>query len=147
MKTMKKLVFSLVLFVMATFSFAQSGPKIEFKEETINYGEVERGKDSGKRVFEFTNTGDAPLIITNVRSTCGCTVPTKPTQPIMPGKSDKIEVQYNMSPGPISKTITVESNAVNKEGGIVTLRIKGTVIVKETPNPMEKPKAIIEQVK
>ena len=54
MKTMKKLVFSLVLFVMATFSFAQSGPKIEFKEETINYGEVERGKDSGKRVFEFT---------------------------------------------------------------------------------------------
>ena len=76
----------------------------------------------------FTNTGNAPLIITNVLSTCGCTVPTKPDEPIMPGKTGKITVKYNMAPGPIRKTITVESNAVNYEGGRVALKIKGEVI-------------------
>jgi hypothetical protein len=63
-----------------------------------------------------------------VLSTCGCTVPTKPNEPIMPGKTGKIEVKYNMAPGPIRKTITVESNAVNYESGRVALKIKGEVI-------------------
>jgi len=58
----------------------------------------------------------------------------------MPGKSDKIEVKYNMSPGPIRKTITVESNAANVEGGRVSLKIKGEVIVKQEVNPLEKKK-------
>ena len=59
----KLLVYLTVLVGMA--SFAQTGPKIEFKEETINYGEVEKGKDDGIRIFEFTNTGDEPLLIRN----------------------------------------------------------------------------------
>lgn len=117
---------------------AQTGAKIEFKEETINYGNVFKGEDSGKRVFEFKNTGDMPLIIKDVKSSCGCTVPTKPTEPILPGKTGVIEVQYNMNPGPISKTITVESNAVNKENGMIALRIKGTVMVKEEKSLMER---------
>lgn len=127
---MKKLFGFLTFFLVSFFSFGQDGPKIEFKEETINYGEVVKGVDDGIRVFEFTNTGNAPLIITDVKSSCGCTVPTKPNAPILPGKSDKITVKYNMNPGPISKTITVESNAVNKLNGVVPLRIKGTVIIK-----------------
>jgi hypothetical protein len=127
---MKKLLVYLVVFVGFN-SIAQSGAKIEFKEETINYGEVEKGKDNGLRVFEFTNTGDAPLLISNAKSSCGCTVPEWPKEAIAPGKNGKISVQYNMSPGPISKTISVETNAVNKPGGMVALRIKGTVIVKE----------------
>lgn len=127
---MKKLFVFLTVFV-GMVAFAQSGAKIEFKEETINYGEVEKGKDDGIRVFEFTNTGDAPLLISNAKSSCGCTVPEWPKEAIAPGKNGKISVQYNMSPGPISKTISVETNAVNKPGGMVALRIKGTVIVKE----------------
>ena len=138
---MKKLLGLITVLVVSFGSFAQSGAKIEFKEETINYGEVVKGEDDGIRVFEFTNTGDAPLIITNVKSSCGCTVPSKPKEPILPGKSEKITVQYNMNPGPISKTITVESNAVNKPNGVVPLRIKGTVIVKEVLSPLEKKKS------
>lgn len=138
---MKKLLGLITVLIVSFSSFAQTGAKIEFKEETINYGEVVKGEDDGIRVFEFTNTGDAPLIITNVKSSCGCTVPSKPKEPILPGKSEKITVQYNMNPGPISKTITVESNAVNKPNGIVPLRIKGTVIVKEVVSPLQKKKS------
>ena len=121
---------------------AQSGAKIEFKqkENTLDYGTIYRGVDDGLRTFEFTNTGDAPLIIKDVRSTCGCTVPTKPTEPIMPGKTGKIDVKYNMNPGPIRKTITVESNAINVEDGRVALKIKGEVVVKEETSPLEKKK-------
>lgn len=128
---MKKLFGFLVICLLSLSSYGQDGPKIEFKQETINYGDVVKGEDDGIRIFEFTNTGNAPLIITNVNSSCGCTVADKPAQPILPGKSDKITVKYNMNPGPISKTITVESNAVNKPNGVVPLRIKGTVIVKD----------------
>ena len=135
---MKKLVLILV-FILAGFGAeAQSGAKIEFKEETINYGEVYKGVDSGKRTFEFTNIGDVPLIIKDAKSSCGCTVPSFSKEPIAPGKSGIIEVQYNMNPGPISKTITVESNAVNKENGMVALRIKGNVLVKEEKSILEK---------
>jgi hypothetical protein len=135
---MKKILFVLVAMFSGALAVGQTGAKIEFKEETINYGEVYKGVDSGKRTFEFTNTGDQPLIIKDVKSSCGCTVPTKPTEPILPGKSSAIEVQYNMNPGPISKTITVETNAVNKENGMVALRIKGTVLVKEEKSLLEK---------
>ena len=80
------------------------------------------------------------MIITNVQSTCGCTVPTKPTEPIMPGKSDKIEVKYNMNPGPIRKTITIETNAKNYLNGQVALKITGEVVVKEEVNLLSKKK-------
>lgn len=127
---MKNLAIYIILLFISSTGFSQSGPKIEFKakDNTIDYGIVTKKKDNGIRSFEFTNTGDAPLIITNVLSTCGCTVPTKPTEPIMPGKTGKIDVKYNMNPGPIRKTITVESNAVNYESGRIALKIKGEVI-------------------
>ena len=126
---MKKLLCLAVVLACGTSSFAQ---EIKFKADknTIDYGTVVRGVDSGVRTFEFTNTGDQPLVITNVRSSCGCTVPSTPQAPIMPGKSDKIEVKYNMSTGKISKTITVESNAKNVPNGTVQLYIKGEVVEK-----------------
>ena len=141
---MKK-IFTLV--AIAAFGFvsqAQGGAKIEFtaKDNTIDYGTISKNSDSGIRTFEFTNTGDAPLIIKDVKSSCGCTVPTKPTDPILPGKTGKIDVKYNMNPGPIRKTITVESNAINYEGGMVPLKIKGTVVVPEEVNMMEKKKTL-----
>lgn len=127
---MKNIATLLAIVFISSFGFAQNGPKIEFKakDNTIDYGTVTKKNDNGVRSFEFTNTGDAPLIITNVLSTCGCTVPTKPNEPIMPGKTGKIGIKYNMTPGPIRKTITVESNAVNYEGGRIPLKIKGEVI-------------------
>ena len=127
---MKKIITLIAIVFVSSLAFAQSGAKIEFaaKDNTIDYGRVSKGSDNGVRVFEFTNTGDAPLIISNVLSTCGCTVPTKPTGPIMPGKKGKIEVKYNMTAGPIRKTLTVESNAVNYVDGRVALKIKGEVI-------------------
>lgn len=140
---MKKI---LCLFGMFVFTISvQSQAKIEFKDNdnTIDYGTVTKDGDSGLRSFEFKNIGDAPLIITNVISTCGCTVPSKPTEPIMPGKSGKIDVKYNMSPGPIRKTITVESNAANYEGGKISLKIKGTVVVPEEVNVMTKKKSLL----
>ena len=76
---MKKLIAILFVGLMTAGLYAQETKvsKIEFKTEVIDYGTIEKGAD-GVRVFEFTNTGNAPLIISNVKSTCGCTVPKKP---------------------------------------------------------------------
>ena len=138
---MRKLLL-LIAFCASSAAFAQA--KIEFlNDTTIDYGTVSKDSDSGVRTFEFKNTGNAPLIITNVQSTCGCTVPSKPTEPIMPGKTGKIDVKYNMAPGPIRKTITVESNASNYEGGRIPLKIKGEVIAKQEVNLLEKKKSIM----
>ena len=140
---MKKLLFLYGAIILSITAQAQA--KIEFKDKdnTIDYGTVTKDGDSGLRSFEFKNTGNAPLIITNVISTCGCTVPSKPTEPIMPGKTGKIEVKYNMSPGPIRKTITVESNASNYDDGKIPLKIKGTVVVPEEVNVMTKKKSLL----
>lgn len=126
---MKKTIALVAFALISSIGFAQNGPKIEFeaKENTIDYGKVNKN-DNGSRDFLFTNTGNEPLVINNVLSTCGCTVPTKPDEPILPGKKGKITVKYNMALGPIRKTLTVESNAVNYEGGRIALKIKGEVI-------------------
>ncbi len=144
---MKKLLLLLPVMIFTTLGFAQTGPKIEFvaKDNTIDYGSVYKESDNGIRYFEFKNTGNAPLIITNVQSTCGCTIPSYPKTPVMPGQTEKIEVRYNMAPGPIRKTITVESNAVNHTGGQVALKIKGEVLVKKEINVLEKKKSIMSQ--
>ena len=141
---MKKKYLMLFISLISASVFAQKGAKIVFKakDNTIDYGTVSKSDDNGVRVFELTNTGNEALIITNVISTCGCTVPSKPKEPIMPGKTGKIEVKYNMNTGPIRKTITVESNATNYESGRVALKIKGEVIEKKEVNLLEKKKTM-----
>ena len=126
---MKKALILLAFALISTVGIAQNGPKIVFsaKDNTIDFGKVSP-TENGSRDFIFTNTGNAPLVITNVLSTCGCAVPTKPEAPIMPGKTGKITIKYNMALGPIRKTITVESNAVNYDDGRVALKIKGEVV-------------------
>ncbi|MBD1262957.1 DUF1573 domain-containing protein [Maribacter polysiphoniae] len=122
---MKKIV--LVLFVgLLGFSLTaqETGAKIEFKSETVDYGQITKGSD-GVRVFEFTNTGDAPLIISKVSSSCGCTIPKKPDGPILPGKTGEIQVKYDTNRvGPIRKAITVISNA---DTPTKVLKIKGEI--------------------
>lgn len=117
--------------------------KIEFKDTTIDYGTIEKGSN-GVRTFEFTNTGEAPLIISKVSSSCGCTIPKKPDGPIMPGKTGVIEVKYDTNRvNPIRKTITVMSNA---DTPTVALKIKGLVIDPSKNNVLEKKgKSVIEQ--
>lgn len=122
---MKKIV--LVLFVGLigfTMTAQDAAAKIEFKSETVDYGEIAKGSD-GVRVFEFTNTGDAPLIISKVSSSCGCTIPKKPEAPILPGKTGEISVKYDTNRvGPIRKAITVISNA---DTPTKVLKIKGEI--------------------
>ena len=132
---MKKLLL-LTVFLIGFQVFSQEKQaKIEFKQNEIDYGKIDKNSD-GTRIFEFTNTGNAPLIINRVKSSCGCTVPSKPTQPIMPGKSDKIVVKYNTHRvGPFRKTITVYSNAKNN---VVILKIKGKVVDPDSVNLKRK---------
>ncbi len=122
----KSILYACLLF--SVLGFAQIGPQIEFKNKVLDYGTISKKSDNGIRSFEFTNTGDAPLMIKAVNSTCGCTVATKPEQAILPGKTGKIVIQYNMMTGTIRKTITVESNATNVEDGISKLSLKGEVL-------------------
>jgi len=133
---MKKLITIMFIGLMTITGFAQEKmAKIEFKDTTIDYGTIEKGAD-GVRVFEFTNTGDAPLIISKVKSTCGCTVPKKPEGPIMPGATGEIQVKYDTKRVmPIRKTITVLSNA---DTPTVALKIKGNVIDPSKTSVLEK---------
>ena len=143
---MKNIFFTFGFLIVSSFVLAQNGPKIEFtaKDQTIDFGQVYQGVDSGMRVFEFKNTGNEPLIINNVQATCGCTVPSKPDSPILPGNSGKIEVRYNMNSGIFTKSVIVDSNAINFAEGKIAIKIKGEVIVKQEVNPLEKPKSMME---
>jgi uncharacterized protein YdeI (BOF family) len=120
---MKKFI---LVAVVALVSFAaQAQAKIEFKSETIDYGQIAKGSD-GVRVFEFTNTGNEDLVISDVKSSCGCTVPEKPKDAIAPGKTGEIKVKYDTKRvGPIRKTVTVYSNAAEP---IKALKIKGEIL-------------------
>ena len=119
---MKK-IFSLGIVLASAFCFAQS---IEFEKETIDYGTIKKGSDK-ERIFKFKNTGDKPLILSEVTASCGCTVPSYPKEPILPKKSAEIKVSYDTNRiGGFSKSITVMSN--DPEKGRVVINIKGNVI-------------------
>lgn len=138
---MKKLI---TILCIGLFSYALNAQaKIEFKSDTIDYGTIEKGSN-GVRVFEFTNTGNEPLIISKVSSSCGCTIPKKPEDPILPGKTGQIEVKYDTNRvNPIRKTITVISNA---DTPTVALKIKGEVIDPSKASVLDKKdKSIVQQ--
>ena len=146
-----KNLFTLLLISLFSISiYAQEATaKIEFKDDTVDYGKIENGSN-GVRTFTFTNTGNAPLVITNVKSSCGCTVPKKPTAPIAPGKKGEIEVKYDTKrTGFIRKTITVTSNATNVKNGVSYLKIKGEIKKVDNSSILEKkeekPKSIMDQ--
>lgn len=138
---MKKLVvFATLLLAVAVMTAQEvkdkNGPQLTFDEHLHNYGEIYVGGD-GTYEFIFKNTGNEPLILSKPRSSCGCTVPSWPKEPILPGEENKIKVTYNThKAGSFNKTVTVYSNAVNK--GAVVLRIKGSVVQKPTDALPEK---------
>ncbi|GHC58647.1 DUF1573 domain-containing protein [Ulvibacter litoralis] len=126
-------VFFIASFLFGTALFAQDAAAekgvFEFESKVIDYGTIEHNAD-GVRAFKFKNVGNAPIVITKVKGSCGCTVPTKPNGPIMPGETAEIGVKYATDRiGAFSKTVTVTSNA--SEATIV-LKIKGKVLA-DTP--------------
>ncbi len=135
---MKRIVLILAIAMMGFGAYAQeaaeskTAPEIQFDEQLISngtpvwdYGTIYKNGD-GQSYFAFENTGKEPLILSNVRSSCGCTVPKWPRNPILPGQNDTIYVKYATNRlGVINKSITVYSNAKNSP---VVLRIKGKVI-------------------
>ena len=90
----------------------------------IDYGTITQNSN-GLKIFSFTNTGNAPLIISEVKTSCGCTVPAYSKEAILPGDDGQIKIKYDTKrTGSFTKTITVLSNAVQSRK---TLKIKGTV--------------------
>ena len=150
---MKRFITLMSIFFLTIGLMAQEEPKeapqpdpnapvMTVENPTIDYGEVMKGEDDGVRYFKFKNTGKSPLKLVNVRSSCGCTVPTYPKEEIMPGEEAEIMVKYNMHPGRFSKSITITTNG---EPDRVVLRIKGTVLAPETP--VEKPQPMMSNDK
>ena len=124
---MLRLRFLFIVFFVSFISIQaqEKKPIITFEKEVINYGKI-TSKDSARRVFKFTNTGNAPLIIEKVKGSCGCVVLDYPKKPIMPNESAEIEIVYNvLKKGKISRTVTVTSNATEP---VKVLKIKGRVL-------------------
>ncbi len=140
---MKNIVFlSVLALLLSTSIFAQDNKKgaiIKFESNVHDYGSIFQGAD-GNCEFKFTNQGDEPLVLSSVRSSCGCTVPSYPKDPILPGQSNVIKVTYDTKRlGTISKQITVVSNATE---ATVLLSIKGNVLQK--PNEVLPEKQVNE---
>ena len=142
---MKNILALFIAFFSLTLVHSQEKkPEISFEKTVIDYGSVNKG-DNGVREFVFRNSGNAPLIISNVKSTCGCTIPKKPEKPILPGESEKIQVKYDTKRvGFIRKSITVTSNAASSPTTI--LKIKGQVVENNQQKGIERKKKSIVEV-
>ena len=144
---MKKFLFTLAAAAFVSGATAQEaiktattgGPQISVDKEVHDYGTMAQG-GNGTCEFIVTNSGDQPLIITNCKGSCGCTVPKCDTTPIPPGGKTTVTVKYDTKRvGPINKSVTISSNATNTPEKIV--RIKGTIEgAPETPtSPVKEP--------
>lgn len=116
-----------------------NAPIMTFESEVVDYGTIEQGAD-GVREFKFTNTGKEPLIISNARGSCGCTVPTWPKEPIKPGESSVIKVKYDTKRlGVINKSVTITSNSTTVTK---VVRIQGTIVAPKTSPVKEAPAGV-----
>lgn len=116
--------------MMAVTAFADdSYSEAKFEVKSHDFGNIKEEGGPVSCTFEFTNTGDKPLLIIDAVASCGCTKPDYPTKPIKPGKKGKIKVTYSPigRPGAFKKTVKIKTNG--KERSTV-LRIEGTVIPK-----------------
>ena len=109
---------------------ATSFPTLEFEESEYDFGNIERGTNV-EHVFKFKNTGEAPLVIVDATSTCGCTVPSFPDAPIAPGETGELLVKYNGSGmKAVTKIVTIKANT---EKGTETVKITAFVKSEEGP--------------
>jgi hypothetical protein len=123
---MKNLLLAVSAALFLAFSVEGKAQKIEFEQDFVDYGEIENGAN-GEKSLKFKNTGKEPLLITNAKGSCGCTVPEYPKEPIMPGKEGILKIKYDTKrTGPINKTVTVTTNEAEGEN-IHKINVKGTV--------------------
>lgn len=126
---MKKLGLFFAFVLFTSLAVMAQKPLIVFNEKEFDFSKIKEADGNVSHVFEFTNKGDAPLVVTQVKASCGCTTPEWTKSPVAPGKKGTIKVTYSTAnrPGMFSKLITVTSNdTVSK----VVLTIKGEVIGK-----------------
>ncbi len=125
--------YQIIIFLLWA-GISQAQPKMVFNAKTHDFGQIEEGT-MAEYEFEFTNQGDAPLVISTVKASCGCTTPYWTKEPVMPGGNGVIKASYNSQnrPGGFNKTITVTANAANATH---ILYIKGVVIKPTTSQPM-----------
>lgn len=139
---MRKYLFLVFILGMAGHGFAQQaqstekkdGAVITFEKKTHDFGDIMQG-DKVEHTFYFTNTGNEPLIITNVQVSCGCTTPKGwPREPIPPGGKGELTVSFNSAGknGRQNKPVTVVSNAVNPDGNQITFT---TNVLEKNTNP------------
>lgn len=142
---LKKILFFVCLFAVAGLSaqvtptkivhpeeakeqINENGPIMSFESMNVDYGTIEQHGDP-LRVLKFTNTGKEPLVIKNCKGSCGCTVPTWPKEPIMPGESGEIEIRYATNRlGKINKTVRITTNEGSDPH---VIKVLGNILQKE----------------
>ena len=132
MLNIKRLILALTAIISITTAWAQQGAQILSDELTYNFGTIAEADGFASHTFTIKNTGDAPLVITRVTASCGCTRPEWTKSPIAPGKTGEVKITYNPKgrPGPFYKTVSIFSNG---KKGSYSLAIKGNV----TPKPSQ----------
>lgn len=132
---MKRLFLILVMSGIVVVASAQGkGAVMTWEAATYDFGEIAQG-DKVEHTFRFRNTGNEPLIITNVQVTCGCTTPKGwARDPIGPGQSGELTIAFNTAGkfGKQNKVVTIVSNAINSEGRQVSFSAE--VVIKKTVN-------------
>ena len=116
------------------------GARIEFTNTVHDFGQNPQGTPVAT-AFVFKNTGNAPLVLQNVKASCGCTTPFWPKEPLLPGQESKIDVKYNMArAGNFTKTITVTVKPENPEAvpEVVKLTIKGSAVAAAPERTVEE---------
>jgi len=141
---MKKAILIFFVFVLGGFTLnaqtiapapvAQNNPNapvITFNENLFDYGTIAQDGD-GIHLFIYKNTGKEPLVLSKVRSSCGCTIPEWSREPLLSGKQDTLKVSYDTHRiGRFNKTISIFSNASK---AMEVVRIQGEVVAKATAN-------------
>jgi Protein of unknown function (DUF1573) len=124
---MKKTI-SLFVAILAFSVAGMAQGVITFKKVTHDFGKVKEG-EKAVYTYEFTNTGDAPIVISNAQPSCGCTTPSWTKTPVLPGKTGTVTASFDSAgkPGAFNKNVTVTSNATV---GSISLSFKGEVIPK-----------------
>ena len=122
-------VFAVCLVALSTLADDKQA-EATFEVKSHDFGTIQEAKGPVSCTFEFTNTGNKPLLIIDATASCGCTRPEYPSKPIKPGKKGKIKVTYSPigRPGAFKKTVKVKTNGKERS---TTLRIEGTVIPKK----------------
>ena len=124
---MKRIVFIFMAILLATgLASAQKKAVISAETTSYDFGKIKEADGKVSHVFEISNAGDMPLVITRIIASCGCTTTEWPKEPIAPGKTAKIKVSFNPArrPGPFTKTFSIYSNG--KVGSFI-MNIRGEV--------------------